>query len=185
MSGLIVASLGTDHHPFDRLVGWLDALAADLGADRVLVQHGHSVAPAVAGGRPFVPHAELLDLMVRAEVVVCHGGPGTLMDARHAGHVPVLVPRDPRHGEHVDHHQQRFAAAVRDGGLAEVAEDRSTLDRLVHARLATTPARREARTATIAEPAGLHALVAELDQLPAHPHRRTPMLRSVRRAVQR
>lgn len=184
MSALIVASLGTDHHPFDRLVRWLDTLATRLDEVEVVVQHGHSIAPVVASGRAFLPHAELLELMGRAHLVVCHGGPGTLMDARRAGHVPILVPRDPRHGEHVDHHQQRFAAAVRESGLVEVAEDRPTFDRLAAGRLSTSQ-RRPDGTTTVAEPAGLRALVAELEQLPAHPHRITPMLRSMRRAVQR
>ena len=39
------------------------------------------------------------------------------MDARGAGHVPICVPRDPALGEHVDGHQQRFAAVMHDEGM--------------------------------------------------------------------
>ncbi|WP_447647011.1 glycosyltransferase [Nocardioides zeae] len=125
---LVVAMVGTDHHPFDRLVGWLDRLAASLGPQaEVVVQHGHSARPRIARGVEFVGQEELVALLDRAAVVVCHGGPGTIMDARRAGHVPVCVPRDPSRGEHVDGHQQRFAAVVEDAGVVRVATDFAAL----------------------------------------------------------
>ncbi len=55
-------------------------------------------------------HDRLEELLAQATVVVCHGGPGTVTEARDAGHVPLCMPRDPELGEHVDDHQQRFAA---------------------------------------------------------------------------
>lgn len=122
MSAVVVVLLGTDHHPFDRLVDWSDVAAAELPDARLVVQHGWTRAPAVAEGRPFLPHDELLDLLAAADGVVCHGGPGTIMDARGAGHVPVCVPRDPRLGEHVDGHQQRFAGLVAATGVVRTVD---------------------------------------------------------------
>ncbi len=106
----VLALLGTDHHRFDRAVAWLDAWAAAHPDAEVMVQHGRSTAPTVAGGRPFLDHAELTALMTSSDAVVSHGGPATISEARAAGHRPVVVPRDPTLGEHVDDHQKRFTA---------------------------------------------------------------------------
>ncbi len=117
MSALVLALAGTDHHPFARLVEWMDAAAARRPDVRFVVQHGAGPAPRVAEGHGFLAHDHLSRLVQEADAVVCHGGPGTIMDARAAGHVPLCVPRDPRLGEHVDDHQQRFVAVVGEVGL--------------------------------------------------------------------
>jgi UDP-N-acetylglucosamine transferase subunit ALG13 len=166
MTHLVVVMVGTDHHPFDRLVDWVDE-AARLRSDvRFVVQHGDSVAPVVAEGRAFLPHHEILDLLGEATAVVCHGGPGTIMDARGAGHVPVCVPRDPTLGEHVDGHQQRFAALVHEAGVViragTSAELGVALDRLlaspIEGRLREVPASEETQAARA-------QLARELDDL--------------------
>lgn len=114
----MLALVGTDHHPFDRFVDWIDAAARARPYLRFVVQHGASRTPRVAQGRVFLPHDELASLVEAAAAVVCHGGPGTIMDARAAGHVPICVPRDPSLGEHVDGHQLRFAELVDSTGVA-------------------------------------------------------------------
>ena len=47
---LLLVSVGTDHHPFDRLVRWAGAwLAAHPGAVRCLMQTGTSAPPGPSG----------------------------------------------------------------------------------------------------------------------------------------
>lgn len=113
---LVLALVGTDHHPFNRMIDWLDEAAVRHPDVRFVVQHGESRVPTVACGHDYLPYNEIMRLVEEAAVVVCHGGPGTIMDARGAGHVPICVPRDPDLGEHVDGHQQRFAALMHDVG---------------------------------------------------------------------
>ncbi|MGY2701909.1 MULTISPECIES: glycosyltransferase [unclassified Nocardioides] len=123
MNALVVALVGTDHHPFDRLVGWIDDAAARHGDVRFVVQHGVTRAPSRAEGHDFLARGVLDGLLEEATAVVCHGGPALVMDAREAGHVPLCVPRDPVLGEHVDDHQQRFAELV--GRVGVVVDIRS------------------------------------------------------------
>jgi UDP-N-acetylglucosamine transferase subunit ALG13 len=132
---LLVALVGTDHHPFDRLVDWADGVAVRHPEVHVLVQHGASKRPLVAEGRPFIGHHDLRRLLGEASAVICHGGPGTIMDARDAGHVPICVPRDPRLGEHVDGHQLRFAALVAGAGVTRSITDVVDLHPAVDAAL--------------------------------------------------
>ncbi|MCW2612153.1 MAG: Sulfotransferase family protein [Cryptosporangiaceae bacterium] len=134
---LVVMVLGTDVHRFDRAVEWLDRWLADQPqpAPRCIVQHGSAAAPRLAEGRDFLDHAELQRLMAEATVVVAHGGPATITEARRTGHLPIVVPRDPGRDEHVDDHQQRFARRLDEAGLVHVCETeealRATLDRAV------------------------------------------------------
>jgi len=133
---LVVAVVGTDHHPFDRLVRWLDAWAQHHGDVQCVVQYGTSIPPRVCLGVDYLPHPALQQLVRRAVVVVSHGGPGTIMDARRVGLVPVVVPRDPELGEHVDTHQQRFARLVGTRGLVRLAESASALESAIEAGVA-------------------------------------------------
>jgi UDP-N-acetylglucosamine transferase subunit ALG13 len=113
---MVLALVGTDHHPFDRMIDWLDEAAVRNPDVRFVVQYGASRVPTVALGHDYLPYDQLVRLVDEADVVVCHGGPGTIMDARAAGHLPICVPRDPALGEHVDGHQQRFAAMMDEVG---------------------------------------------------------------------
>ena len=57
--------------------------------------------------------------MAAADVVVCHGGPGTMSLAQRCGHRPIVIARDPALGEHVDDHQQRYTAKLRSANAIE------------------------------------------------------------------
>lgn len=104
----IVVTVGTDHHPFDRLVHWIDGWAAARPGVDVFVQYGTAVAPEHAGAAPLVDPAELRSRVAEASAVVTHGGLSSIMEARAAGFLPLVVARDPGSGEHVDGHQQAF-----------------------------------------------------------------------------
>lgn len=125
----VVVAVGTDHHPFDRLVGWVDDWAATRSDVSVLVQRGRSAPTEHCPSVDLLPHGELYKHFADSAVVVSHGGPSTVMDARMVGRLPLVVARDPDLGEHVDDHQQRFARHLDRHGLARVADDRASLHR--------------------------------------------------------
>ena len=123
----IVVTVGTDHHPFDRLIGWIDEWHDEHPGTTVLVQRGTS-RPSRHGSCPeLVTHEVLCELFAQATAVVSHGGPATVMDALAAGRIPIVVPRDPSHGEHVDDHQLRFADHLRENQLCAVATSKPEL----------------------------------------------------------
>jgi UDP-N-acetylglucosamine transferase subunit ALG13 len=129
---LVLLVVGTDHHPFDRAVGWVDAWAARRGdAARVVVQFGTSRPPAHCEAHDFLRVDELDALMREAGAVVSHGGPGTIMGARAAGSVPIVIPRRAELGEHVDDHQVRFTARLAEAGQIHLADGRATLEAML------------------------------------------------------
>lgn len=148
MTADVLVLLGTDRHPFERLARWADRWAQDHPGHVVQVQHGYTTPPRLAAGTDFFSPKELQDRVAQSRVVVAHAGPGTMMDARSGRHRPVVLPRDPDFGEHVDGHQLRFAAWAQDKGLITTAQDLPGLDILVEREL------QEPATVTPTESAG-------------------------------
>ena len=74
----------------------------------VYVQRGTSVRPKTCASDEYVAYDDLIESMTTSTVVVTHGGPATIMAAHAHGRLPVVVPRRPDLGEHVDDHQIRF-----------------------------------------------------------------------------
>lgn len=117
---MILVTVGTHHQPFDRLV----AAAAELvrGGEEVVVQRGCStVSPPGCTVVDQVDPERLERWMDLARIVILHGGTSSFLQARSLGHVPIVVPRRARYGEHVDDHQVEFAASIAPGE-AVVAE---------------------------------------------------------------
>lgn len=134
VSTKVFVTLGTDHHPFDRLVDWTDRWAREAEDVEVLVQHGATRPPAVARGRDFFGHGDLLEAMRWADVVVTQGGPGSIMDSRACGHLPIVVPRTATLAECVDEHQVAFSQHLHGAGLIALAlDERAYHDQLHHA----------------------------------------------------
>lgn len=129
---LVFAVVGTDVHRFDRLADWLklwSGARSAAGSDpvRLVLQYGHSRDPQLPGAVPFLSHDELQRAMAEATLVVSHGGPATITEARRTGHLPIVVPRDPARGEHVDNHQQLFARRLGAAGLVRLCESEPEL----------------------------------------------------------
>lgn len=137
---LVVVVVGTDHHPFDRVVGWADSWAARHGSvARTLIQYGTSRPPTHATGRRLVGREEIQRYFAEARSVVTHGGPSTIIEACRHGHVPIVVPRSPALGEHVDGHQERFTALMAERSLIRLVTSSGELARLLDGDLADGP----------------------------------------------
>lgn len=135
---LVLVSVGTDVHRFERLIDWvqrwLDTPAAQ--GVQVVVQHGTSRAPTGCLAVELLPLTELTELMRRASVVVAQGGPGGILDARTCGNVPIVVARHHRLGEHVDDHQVAFTNRLARDGFIQLASDEQQFAQLLDAALA-------------------------------------------------
>ncbi|MDO4898056.1 MAG: glycosyltransferase [Rothia sp. (in: high G+C Gram-positive bacteria)] len=125
----LVVSLGTDHHHFDRLVGWVDAYLEAHPEISCLVQHGFTAAPQHAETVERIPRADLLELYRVAKVVLVQGGPGSILDAREVGAIPLAVPRVAELDEVVDNHQVEFSRVMEEYGETIVV---TSADDLTH-----------------------------------------------------
>ena len=109
---MIFATTGTHEQPMDRLAEWLDAWAVEHG-ERVVVQAmATEFTPRAIERVPCVAPARWRELVQEARVVVSHAGPSSIFEIQALGKTPVVVPRSASLGEHVDEHQQRYAATL-------------------------------------------------------------------------
>ncbi len=122
---MILAILGTEQFSFDRFVKCLDRLIEEgVLKEDVFVQLGSShYEPRLAKFKRFLPFGEMRDLITQASLVVSHAGAGTTLLCLQLGKKPILFPRDPDQGEHVDGHQRAFAEKMREKGHILLAHD--------------------------------------------------------------
>ncbi|MBT0770543.1 hypothetical protein KIH74_16485 [Kineosporia sp. J2-2] len=127
----VFVTVGTDHHPFDRLVAWADSWARAHPEAGVTIQYGQASAPVVATGLVSLPATAVHSRMAAADVVITQGGPGGIIDCRSVGRLPIVVPRRHDLGEHVDDHQLAFARYMAGVGRIALADDEDTFRELI------------------------------------------------------
>lgn len=122
--------------PFNRMMKALSSLPAD----ELYVQHGPAIPPPGARADALLPFGRIVALMEEAEVVVCHGGVGSIVCALRSGHIPVTFPRMKRYAEISDDHQVELTEALAARGLVTVATNGSELLEAVASSRARTAA---------------------------------------------
>lgn len=135
----IFVTVGTDHHPFTRLIDWIDDWAAHRTDIDLVVQHGAARPSRHGTNHELLGSAELAAQYAAADLVVSQVGPGTIADANRAGHRPLVVPRDPALGEVVDDHQVAFGDFMAARGRCVSVRTRDALIAELETRL-TDPA---------------------------------------------
>lgn len=130
--------------PFPRLVqAVLDLKRAGGLPGKLILQYGDQDL-----ADPGIPDVEIrrtipfddLQLMLRdADMVICHGGTGSLITALRAGCRVVAFPRRFDLGEHYDDHQEEIAQTFADRGLLQAVRDETKLGEAVAVAKATEP----------------------------------------------
>jgi UDP-N-acetylglucosamine transferase subunit ALG13 len=128
---MIFAAVGTEQYPFDRLVRAIDGIAAN-GEEEAFIQVGHATyVPRACEYAHMLPFNDLVAKIEAARVVVVHAGVGLTLLCANAGKVPILVPRLPQLGEHVDDHQLQLGERLEALGRVILARAGDDLPRLV------------------------------------------------------
>jgi UDP-N-acetylglucosamine--N-acetylmuramyl-(pentapeptide) pyrophosphoryl-undecaprenol N-acetylglucosamine transferase len=108
---------------FDRLVDSVAELKkSGQIPERVVMQTGvGGLRPDGVESHETLPFEEMQDILREADIVVCHGGTGSLITALREGCRVVAMPRLFERGEHYDDHQAEITAAFAQRGLIAVA----------------------------------------------------------------
>lgn len=120
---LLFATVGATL-PFDRLVESIAILKARGEIpERVFVQTGlGGVKPEGLEVVETLPFDEMIAMQRKADIVVCHGGTGSLITALREGCRIVAMPRLVSQAEHYDDHQEEITSAFEGRGLVAVAK---------------------------------------------------------------
>ncbi|HRQ42057.1 MAG TPA: glycosyltransferase [Chloroflexota bacterium] len=124
---MILVTVGTHDHGFNRLVQPMDELAADLN-ETVVIQRGSSTyEPQHAGHFQLTTSEHMAQLTEAAAVIVTHAAAGAVILAMQKGKPLVVVPRRQQFGEHLDDHQLQLAKALEKQGKAAIVYEPSPL----------------------------------------------------------
>jgi len=107
---LIFVTVGTHEQGFDRLLIELDKLI-ETGEikHKVFAQIGYSkYIPKNYKYKDMLSYDEMDQYVRKSDIVITHGGPGSIFHPLQYGKIPLVVPRNPEFKEHVDDHQILF-----------------------------------------------------------------------------
>lgn len=108
---MILVMLGTQNNNFDRLLNAIEQ-NIDNGniKDKVIVQSGftkfHSDNMEIF---KFIEKEKLLELQDEADLIITHGGVGSIISSIKKRKKVLVVPRLKKYGEHVNNHQLQIA----------------------------------------------------------------------------
>ncbi len=128
----IFASVGTHSQPFDRLLKELDIVAAKHSEWKIFGQTGNSnYKPKNFAFKKFVKGKEFDEKMQWADIVLSHGGAGTIINAFLNKKPLIIVPRLKKFGEHTNDHQLDLAKALEKKNKAKTVFDTRELEKQI------------------------------------------------------
>jgi len=107
---LIFVTVGTHEQGLDRLLIELDRLIETGGIKQeVFAQIGYSkYIPKNYEYKEMLSYDLMDEYVKKSDIVITHGGPGSIFHPLQYGKIPIVVPRNPEFNEHVDNHQILF-----------------------------------------------------------------------------
>ncbi|UCH93936.1 MAG: hypothetical protein JSV88_27220 [Candidatus Aminicenantes bacterium] len=111
---MIFVTVGTHEQPFDRLVQGIDRLKEQkIIHDDVFIQTGYSVyKPGACEYKDFIRFEEMMRRIAESDIVITHGGTGSIMLVLYHQKIPVVMPRQKKFHEHIDDHQVLFCKTM-------------------------------------------------------------------------
>lgn len=154
---LLFATVGATL-PFDRLIRTVAELKnSGVIPERIIAQTGiGGIRPEGIETHETLPFDRVQEILREADIVLCHGGTGSLITALREGCRVVAMPRLFERREHYDNHQAEITAAFAQRGLIAVANSPEEL------ATALATVRNRSPVAATTDPA---ALIAHLDEL--------------------
>jgi UDP-N-acetylglucosamine transferase subunit ALG13 len=137
-ANMIFVTVGNATQGFLRLLNAVDELAGEgvLKGQSVVVQSGSNsdFRSNNCVQRDFFPPDEFRELIDKADVVVCHGGAGTLSHVFQAGKIPVVMPRRKKYREAFDDQFELVTVLARENRVIPAFEPENLANALVQAR---------------------------------------------------
>ena len=111
---MILVTLGTQNQPFTRLLELIEK--SDI-KDEIIVQAGNTKfkSPKMKIF-DYIPYEEMTELIKKADLIITHGGTGSILMPLKMGKKVIAVPRLAKYGEHVDDHQTQLTSIFEEEG---------------------------------------------------------------------
>ena len=122
---MILVMLGTQNNSFHRLLEEIDNLIEKgIITDEVVVQAGHTKYDSknmkIFG---LISQEELEELIKKADLVITHGGVGSIITSLKKGKKVIALPRLHEYQEHVNDHQKEIVETFNEKGYIIGVQD--------------------------------------------------------------
>ena len=126
---MIFVTVGTQDKPFIRLIKAVEKAVQDGKiTDRVIVQAGNTKYESeVLNVLNYVPFEEFNNYIEKADIIITHGGVGSILNALKLKKKIVAVPRLSKYGEHINDHQLQVIQKMTEDGYILSCEDENEI----------------------------------------------------------
>lgn len=130
---MVLVLLGTQNNDFTRL---LKAVQENIDnkviEDEVVVQAGFTKFDSKDMKIfDFIDKEKLFELIDKADLIITHGGVGSIIASLKKGKKVIVVPRQKKYGEHVNNHQLQIAKKFEQDGYVKYALDLNELGNII------------------------------------------------------
>lgn len=126
---MIFVTVGTQDKPFERIIKAVeDAVLTGKITDEVIVQAGNTKYESkVLNVLNYVPFDEFNNYLSKADIIITHGGVGSILNALKLKKKIIAVPRLKKYGEHINDHQLQVIQKMTNDGYILSCEDENEI----------------------------------------------------------
>lgn len=126
---MILVTLGTQKQQFTRLLNKIEQCKIE---DEVVVQAGHTKYKSKKMKIfDFIDYKEMDKLIEKADLIITHGGTGSIVTPLKKGKKVIACPRLERYKEHVDNHQIQIVDSFAEVGYILKLDEEQDLNILI------------------------------------------------------
>lgn len=126
---MIFVTVGTQDKPFVRIIHAVEQAVIDGRIkDEVVVQAGNTKYESkVLNVLNYVPFEEFNQYLAKADIIITHGGVGSILNALKLKKKIIAVPRLEKYGEHINDHQLQVIEKMTQQGYILSAVDENEI----------------------------------------------------------
>lgn len=125
---MIVVALGTQKHSFERVINYIEQIISEaLPEEEIYIQAGETEVSAALQKKSnlyvekYFPNFD--QLIEQTDLVITHGGVGTIASALLKGKIVFSIPRAEKLNEHIDDHQFELVEELDKNGYIKMILD--------------------------------------------------------------
>ena len=126
---MIFVTVGTQDKPFARIIRAVEnAVITGKITDEVIVQAGNTKYESeYLNVLNYVPFDEFNNYLLKADIIITHGGVGSILNALKLKKRVIAVPRLAKYGEHINDHQLQVIKKMTEQGYILSTEDETKI----------------------------------------------------------
>lgn len=125
---MVFVMVGTQKQDFSRIFRLVEN-AEVLKDEMIVAQSGYTKYDFKrTKAYEFMSHDELVNNIKKADIIICHGGVGTIFDSLYENKKILAVPRLAKYGEHINDHQIEICEALSSEGYIEYLSENDNIN---------------------------------------------------------